>query len=124
MNDPKPRSAVYRLIDGVLALIDTERDDPHYIDKAQSVLSRCSVVLNATPLARQVAGAHPTPPVAAKIQRASLAVRIAELRANGMGVREIARQLGVNPSTVSRRLHRAQHIPHVASATGEADTNV
>ncbi|MGH8850614.1 MAG: helix-turn-helix domain-containing protein [Casimicrobiaceae bacterium] len=36
-----------------------------------------------------------------------LGLRIAELAAHGWGVRQIARILGVNPSTVSRRLRRA-----------------
>ena len=37
-----------------------------------------------------------------------LSARIAELAAEGMGVRAIARELKVNPSTVSRRLRKMQ----------------
>ena len=33
-------------------------------------------------------------------------LRIADMRINGAGVREIARELGRSPSTISRELHR------------------
>jgi DNA-binding NarL/FixJ family response regulator len=55
--------------------------------------------------ATAVLGEHNTPP--------SLAERIAELAAAGKGVREIARELEVNPSTVSRRLRRMRRVEAV-----------
>jgi IS30 family transposase len=41
-----------------------------------------------------------------KLRQKDLGRRIANLDGSGFGVREIARILGVNPSTVSRRLRR------------------
>jgi hypothetical protein len=43
-----------------------------------------------------------------KLRPEDLGRRIAELDGSGLGVRQIARILGVNPSTVSRRLRRTQ----------------
>jgi hypothetical protein len=54
-----------------------------------------------------IAVAHAVEPTVASATPA-LGDRIADLVARGVGVRQIARQLGVNPSTVSRRLRNAR----------------
>ncbi|MHB8493655.1 MAG: helix-turn-helix domain-containing protein [Casimicrobiaceae bacterium] len=84
------------LVHGVLALIGTRRDDPNYRTRALAVLDLCALALNATRVAVPLARLDP----------AELGVRIAELRASGLGIRAIARHLGVHASTVSRRLRR------------------
>jgi hypothetical protein len=50
-----------------------------------------------------------------------LGIRIARLRAHGMGIRAIARRLGVHASTVSRRLRRAQHLAQHHTLRAEND---
>jgi DNA-binding NarL/FixJ family response regulator len=97
MGYPNMATPTANLVHGVLELIGTPRNDPHYRQRALAVLDLCALALNAT---RPVA----PPPRLSPIE---LGVRIAQLRASGMGVREIARELGVHPSTVSRRLRGA-----------------
>ena len=77
--------------------------NPLWRQIAQRLVDACLAV------ARVVYVLDPGPPprenaVAERNAPPSLAERIAELAAAGRGVREIARALGVNASTVSRRL--------------------
>ena len=99
-------SATLALVRGVADLIATPHDDSSYLAKAQGVLELCNVVLESNvalrPEAREpLSVTRETPP-------ANLGLRIAELAAQGMGVRAAARLLGVHPSTVSRRLSRTK----------------
>jgi len=117
MSDPALRAATMELIQGVVALIGTPRDDMRYREKAQSVLGLCEVALKAQ--ASHVEGAAD----AFNVQTgpAELGIRIARLRAHGMGIRAIARRLGVHASTVSRRLRRAQHLGQHPTLRAEND---
>jgi hypothetical protein len=110
-------TATTELIKAVLALIGTARDDPHYQEKARGVLDLCKIVLEATNETQDEAREAAVPLVAPTTGPGNLCLRIAELAARGAGVREIARQLGVNASTVSRRLRRAQRAEGVARNT-------
>jgi hypothetical protein len=98
------------LIRSVIALIGTARDDPRYREKAQGVLELCSTALEGIQAAQDEARADAPAPaarVAPTTGPGNLGLSIAELRAAGRGVREIARELGVNASTVSRQLRKA-----------------
>lgn len=97
------------LIRAVLELIGTPRDGPHYGEKARAVLELCSTALEEIQAAQdeaQPAAPAPVSRVATTTGPGNRGLCIAELAAGGMGVREIARQLGVNASTVSRRLRK------------------
>jgi hypothetical protein len=96
-------AATVRLVRAVLALMRTPYDDPVHYEWAQGVLELCDVALKIVEAANaEEAGAAPV----VQIERGDLGPRIAELTANGKGVRQIARILAVHPSTVSRRLRR------------------
>ncbi len=90
-------------IKSVLALLDTARADAPYYEKGQGVLELCGVALNVLQATTQGETRETATPVRLPI-RGDLGVRIAELAAHGKDVRQIARILGVPPSTVSRRL--------------------
>lgn len=95
------------LIKSVLALIGTARDDPRYATKAQAVLELCRLALNEINAPQDKACGAATPPIVST-PPGNLGLRIADLAAHGKGVREIARLLGVNASTVSRRLRNTR----------------
>lgn len=105
MSNPDLPSATTELVRAVLALIGLPRADPLYRGQAQAVLALAQDALAALSQAPAEATAPVTPAPNGPGQRG---LRIAELAAGGMGVREIARQLGVNASTVSRRLRSAR----------------
>jgi DNA-binding NarL/FixJ family response regulator len=90
-----------------MALIRTPYDDPAYGEREGNVLDLCRLVAEAMPAAT-TAWDEPrdTRAPLARTSRSDLGLRIAELAAKGKGVRQIARQIGVAPSTVSRRLRR------------------
>ena len=103
MNNHDQHSGTNDLVESVLALVATPRGDPHYRDKALSVLELCEMVLKAQT-------AYAAVPCSTNDSRlGDLGSRIAELRASGCGVRAIARHIGVHASTVSRRLRRARN---------------
>lgn len=104
-------AATTELVRGVLALIGTPRDDPCYRGTAQGVLELCKTALEEILAAQNEARAAAPAPVARVAPTTgpgNLGVRIAELAEGGMTVRAIARELAVNPSTVSRRLRKAR----------------
>lgn len=87
------------LLDRVFDVVDAARglDDmlmtnaPRFDDAVGHLIEQCERLLRAL---------HAPPP--------PLGPRIAELRAQGLRIREIARRLHVAPSTVSRSLARAR----------------
>jgi hypothetical protein len=106
-------AATIRLVKGVVALLDTARDDPLYYERAQGLLEACKVALVA--IGQEAEGCDTkTTPVAVHV-RGDLGRRIARLAFEGKGTRQIARILGVAPSTVSRTLRR-QEDPGATSA--------
>jgi len=123
MSNPVLSSPTHALIRGVLALIGMARDDPHYPQKAQALLELCRAALEGTNAPQGEAREAAAPPDVTT-PPGNLGLRIAELAAHGKGVREIARQLGVNASTVSRRLRNAKQASATPSATPDATPSV
>ena len=103
-------TATTELIKAVLALIGMQRNDPCYRGKAQELLELCKTALEEIRVAQDEARAAAPVPIAriAITGPGNLGLRIAELAAGGMGVRAIARELGVNASTITRRLRKAR----------------
>ncbi|MBE0619666.1 MAG: helix-turn-helix domain-containing protein [Burkholderiales bacterium] len=121
MSNPVLSGATRALIKRVLALIGTARDDPRYPEMGQSVLGLCEAALKAIQAAHvEEVAADPV----VTTRPGNLDLRIAELAAHGKGVREIARQLRVNASTVSRRLRNAKQASATPSATSDATPSV
>ena len=99
-------SRTLALVDAVHGLIGMARDDPRYRDKALNTLELCRVALQAIKLTQDEHRQAIPALVIATQGPGNRGVEIALLAAQGKGVREIARELGVNASTVSRRLRR------------------
>ena len=100
-------AATTALVDGVVTFLRTPPDATERQERARGLLELCQVALSAASAAR-TESRDGAPPAVSVPTRHDLGPRIAELRAHGQGVRQIARILGVNPSTVSRRLRRAR----------------
>lgn len=108
MSAPDLPAVIAELVRGVLALIGMPRDDPCYQEKARGVLDLCRTALEEVQATQDDAREAAAPPFAPTTGPGNLGLRIAELAAGGMGVRAIARELAVNPSTVTRRLRKAR----------------
>lgn len=102
MNTTLP-AATIRLVNGVFVLLRTDHDNALYYQRALGVVELCDVALKVVTAIQDEDRETGAAPVAVTVSR-DLGSRIAELSAGGNGVRKIARILGVNPSTVSRRL--------------------
>ena len=100
------RSATLKLVEAVVDLVGTARSDPLYGERRARTLELCRAAVLASVREAENRECASTPTTVPR----DLGRRIAELREHGMGVRAIARQLGVNASTVCRRLRRAQHL--------------
>ena len=109
MSDSALIAATMNLIQAVIAMLSEPRDSSPYCERARATLERCTDALNAVGAAKAEATGSATPRVA----QVDIGPRIAELRAHGHGVRQIARILGVNASTVSRRLRKRYEPPPV-----------
>jgi DNA-binding NarL/FixJ family response regulator len=97
------------LVASVFALLRTHLENPSSFNEAAlATLERAGSALVAAEAAMAQARESGEKLPRLPTQRASLGERIAELRAQGHGIRAIARRLAVQPSTVSRRLRKAR----------------
>jgi|SRR6516162_5006019 hypothetical protein len=105
-------NATRKLVEAIVALLKSRNDPRLFYDRSRAVLELCTVALTVG--AATQADADRTGVKITQVSiRGDLGSRIAELRASGYGVRQIARILAVEPSTVSRRLRRKNAIEGV-----------
>jgi DNA-binding NarL/FixJ family response regulator len=109
MNSITLADATRQLVESVFALIRSHLKNPSLFNEAaQATLERARIAVVAAEAAQAQARESGEELPRVPIPRADLGQRIAELRAQGHGIRAIARRLAVQPSTVSRRLRKAR----------------
>jgi DNA-binding CsgD family transcriptional regulator len=104
MSSRNLHDCIYDVIDAVNELADTPTDDSRYPHLLTDVVGLCVALAEAGEATTRKA--TPAATLVDPAALSSLGERIAWLRIQRKGIRQIARELGVNPSTVSRRLRK------------------
>jgi DNA-binding NarL/FixJ family response regulator len=109
MNTSTLADATCKLVESVFTLLRIQRANPSsFNEAARTTLERAGIALVAAEAAMAQARESGEKLARVPIPRADLGERIARLRVEGLGIRAIGRRLGVQPSTVSRRLRKAR----------------
>jgi hypothetical protein len=116
--NPNLENRIWNMIEAVNNLNDAPPGDPRHASALDDVLDACYELLLATEA--EGAGSAVATPVPATASQAALTLgeRIARLISEGRGIRETARLLGVNPSTVSRSVRQAKERARQAHDAG------
>jgi DNA-directed RNA polymerase specialized sigma24 family protein len=108
MNTSTLADATCKLVESVFTLLRIQRANPSsFNEAARTTLERAGIALVAAEAALAQARESGEKAPRVPFGRPELHEEIFRLRAEGLGIRAIARRLGCNPSTVTRTLRRA-----------------